>query len=431
MLNKSNLTLALLILVCGIMLLTHQPIEAASCPNDIAAGAALGIEAVPASADSDYHAAFCKYTKILAPNGQPIEIFAQTQITNEQMVRARRILQFFLEDVPGSQYGADKSAVANQMAINEAKLLLLNGRHDGSNNVDLDGQWLFEEEMPVEGSPAYINDDYENHRDASFEEILHLVHDTGIGVDGEINTWPGILPAYQAEIRAATNNAMANNFQIWPIGADGSEPGTQAWYNEIADENSLTQEYLAAVVDSYYGYWGAYTETPYGMWDAYIAKTRPDVASLDPMGNALMEGFFNPYVTYMARIDSTFDGTFWLTFDAATPYTHKSQYLLNARLTGSNHANLTGNAQNNQLQGNAGNNILDGQSGTDTAIFVGPESEYTITQNGGVITVVDSVPNRDGTDTLHNIENLQFSGQPSTPLPSLEHNCYIPLLQRN
>jgi len=395
-----------------IAMLLFQPVEAASCPDDITAGASLGIEAVPASAGSDYQSAFCKYTKIVAPNGQPIEIFAQTQITNDQMIRARRILEFYLENVAGTVYGADKSAVANQMAVNKAKLLLLNGRDDGTNPVNLEGQWLFAEEMTVEGTTAYINNDYENHRDASFEEILHLMHDTGIGVDGA-NTQPGALPVYQAEIRAATNNAIANNFQIWPIGA-GSDQDIQAWYNEIAAENSLTQEYLAGVIDSYYGYWGAYTEQTGGMWGLYVAKTRADIVSLDPMGYALMEPYFNPYLTYMARIDSSFSGTFSLTFDAAASYTHKSQYLINARLTGSNASNLTGNDQDNKLQGNTGHNVLDGRDGSDTAIFVGNMSEYTISVSNSIVTVTDSVASRDGVDTLHNMEWLQFADQTVT-----------------
>ena len=44
----------------------------------------------------------------------------------------------------------------------------------------IDGQELYWAELPVEGDEWYMKNDWE-HRDAAFEEILHLVHDTGIG----------------------------------------------------------------------------------------------------------------------------------------------------------------------------------------------------------------------------------------------------------
>ncbi len=57
------------------------------------------------------------------------------------------------------------------------------GSDDGTNRAaELDGQPLYQSEIQVEGHRWYIEQNYD-HRDATFEEILHLVHDTGIGVD--------------------------------------------------------------------------------------------------------------------------------------------------------------------------------------------------------------------------------------------------------
>jgi Ca2+-binding RTX toxin-like protein len=87
-------------------------------------------------------------------------------------------------------------------------------------------------------------------------------------------------------------------------------------------------------------------------------------------------------------------------------------------LTGSNNANLTGNSYNNILTGNlgdnilkggAGNDLLDGGEGKDTVVFSGAHSEYKITKHEGQVTVVDEKQNRDGTETLINIEILKFS----------------------
>ena len=77
---------------------------------------------------------------------------------------------------------------------------------------------------------------------------------------------------------------------------------------------SLTQEYLAAVIDVYYGLWGAWTDGPGGMWGLYAAKTRADLPSVDPTAAALVPTFFNSDLTYMAMLDPSLEGTFSMTF---------------------------------------------------------------------------------------------------------------------
>ncbi len=351
------------------------------------------IEPVPASIGSAYTDNFNRYTKVTAPNGKAIHIVAQDQITNEQIVRVRNVLQHYLTDLSTSVYGADKSEVANKMAENGAILTLLNGQDDGTNPVEVDGQPLFQNEIQVEGHSWYINQDYE-HRDATFEEILHLVHDYGIGVDGP-NSLPGALPAFQAEIRSAQQNALTNN--LWGI-------GSSEWVAELTSENSLSQEYLASVVDSYYGLWGAYTENEtHGMWGGYISKTRDEISNEDPVGAELMNNkFFHPYLTYNARIDADFDGTFVLRYDADLTYTSHSQYLKDITLTGTNDSNVKVNNYDNDITGN---------SGINTVIFSGESSEYTITKTDSTVTIVDTISNRDGNNTLRNIEKIEFTDQ--------------------
>ena len=356
----------------------------------------FGISSVPSSLSGIYSAAhnFDRYTKVDTPNGGVIHIIIQDQITRNQIIRARGILKHFLTDYEGSVYGSDKSIVANKMADNGAKLLLLNGVDDGSNSgAELDGQPLYYGEMQVEGHEWYINQNYE-HRDASFEEILHLVHDYGIGVD-QNSQFIGALPNFQSEIRMAQQVALSS--QLWAWQAEFAD-----WISELTAENSLTQEYLASVIDTYYGLWGAF-DGEYGMWGGYIAKVRSDITEEDPLGAELMNNkFFHPYLTYDARIDESFVGDFSLKFNPSLSYTHHSQYLKDVTLTGTNASGVIVNQLDNKVTGNSADN---------TVIFSGSSEEYEITNENGMVIVKDSQTDRDGTNTLKGIEKLKFSNE--------------------
>ena len=82
-------------------------------------------------------------------------------------------------------------------------------------------------------------------------------------------------------------------------------------------------------------------------------------------------------------------------------------------VTGSAFAdNITGDGAADILNGGGGNDSIDGGGGTDLAVYSGPIAAYTIsfnTPSAGQIQVTDSVSGRDGTDTLSNIEALEFT----------------------
>jgi len=90
----------------------------------------LGIEAVPESLGAVYLKNFNRYTSYKTKNGGAIHIVAQNDITDEQIVRCKSILEHFLRDYPGSEFGDDKSEIANKMAENNAVLVLLNGQDE-------------------------------------------------------------------------------------------------------------------------------------------------------------------------------------------------------------------------------------------------------------------------------------------------------------
>jgi VCBS repeat-containing protein len=84
-----------------------------------------------------------------------------------------------------------------------------------------------------------------------------------------------------------------------------------------------------------------------------------------------------------------------------------------ADITGDNNDNLLNSGDNDDLlTGGKGDDTLDGGAAIDTAVYSGNFAQYAVTfSNVGNLpgTVTDLVPNRDGADTLTNIEFLQFA----------------------
>lgn len=338
---------------------------------------------------------FAKYIEYTAPNGKVIPIVAQEKVTDEQLLKAYNVLSFYLTG--NGNY--DMSKVANQMADTKAMLVMPNGA-DGDTDIDEDmiyGQPLYQMETPVTGDEWYIKNDYE-HRDASYEEILHMVHDNGIGTVAQ----KGVLPKLQKNIQKAQENALPANQKEW--GKKGLWGyNAKDWLMELQKEGSLEQEYLASVVDSYYGLWSAFPEKG-GMWGIYIAKNRQEIKEKDAIGYEVIESFLPKNFTYMDRVSPDFTGTFKMSVDAEEKYTYKSQYITNVRLTGEKNSNITANNRDNIIIGNKGNNILDGKEGYDIVQFSGKSSEYEISNQQ-----VKDKRSRDGVDTLLNIEVLRFT----------------------
>jgi len=73
---------------------------------------------------------------------------------------------------------------------------------------------------------------------------------------------------------------------------------------------------------------------------------------------------------------------------------------------------LFGNEGNDTLAGGSDNDTIDGGAGFDIAVFNGNRVGYDVSEAGGVLTVVDTLTNvglDDGTDSLTNVEHLQFT----------------------
>ncbi|WP_068087766.1 hypothetical protein [Polycladidibacter stylochi] len=362
-----------------------------------------GIVVLPETVPGPYKEMFKYYTSVTAPNGKPIHILIQDKWSREKIIKGRNVLKHILTNAPGTKYGANKVAVANSLANQQAAMIFLNdssGLEDPNlEEIMLHGtvtklQDLRENEITVEGSPDYLQ---HKTRDAAFEEILHFVHDYGI---------KKVLPDFQKEIEAATDAASAKGFQGWP---------------EDEPENH-NNEYFAAVYDVYLDLWKQLPtvyegedivgEVPEGTthFGAYpFATNRQDLKKNDPAGYAIIKDFFPPYLTYKATLPASFKGQFLMVEQEGVAYSHKSQHLLKVALSGRENAGIIGNKYNNTFWGNAGNNQINGNKGLDTVVFRGKASQYTIEKNANKVVVRDHKSGRDGVDTLTNIEKLKFA----------------------
>ncbi len=158
--------------------------------------------------DSDTKKYYSKYIDYTAPNGKPIRIVAMDKVSDEQMLKAYNLLSFYLT----SNDNYDKTAIANAMADKGALLNMLNGADGDGSAPDeaLMGQPLYQMEVPVAGSKWYQKNDYE-HRDASYEEIFHIVHDYGIGTTQN----SGAMPEVTNKIKAGLDSVLPKNQADW------------------------------------------------------------------------------------------------------------------------------------------------------------------------------------------------------------------------
>ncbi len=349
---------------------------------------------------------FAKYTNVIAPNGNPIHILAMDGWSDDRILRARKVLEHFLTNVPNRKWG-EKTTVANTMADNHATLVLLNHNRDmervmpALEGTDLECQDLRANESPYEGEIDYMKHET---RDAAYEEVFHLIHGKGVIF---------AMKEYDREIRELAQ--AATDSDLWNYD-EPNMPGSHF-------------EYIICVFDNHIDLWKTAptkmegrripTQRPGESFNGeYKAFDRASTMKADPRGFAMLKKFNPEHIAYSAELPPEFNGMFSLDANGGHRYSEKSKHLLNVTLRGLNQSSLTGNTHNNRLVGNDADNFLTGNGGDDslfggggqdTAIFRGERSQYTIRRLDGLTEVHDSMVNRDGYDVLSGIELLKFA----------------------
>ena len=350
--------------------------------------------------DAAIKASFSQYTWVEAGNGLPIHIFAASEVSNLQMAKARAVMAHYLSNGEGL---LNKDKMSARLGADQASLFMFASEADseaafegslGESPLAQHGQDLYATEVFVEGDSNYINRATVDSRDATYEEVLHLVQGHGLA--------PTETSIQQRIVTLAEQALMDKSWN--PIPQDVTE------WNAETDQNgytSLNYEYLAAAVEGYYGIWG---HSDSGL-DGYVGITRELQRQEDPNGLALIEEVWSSRVVTSMPVSPDFAAgeTFTLQYDADTPYTHQTQFLLHVHLTGSNDSHILGNDGDNVLQGNVGDNQIDGAEGDqDVVLFKGLRREYQLQQQNNVWHVIDSVADRDGHDQLENVEFIEF-----------------------
>jgi hypothetical protein len=334
---------------------------------------------------------FDRYSSVTAPSGKPIHILAEAGVHDGHVRRARRLLTWFLTDVPGTAQGASKAAVANAMAEQGTTLLYFateesaaRALYEPLRRMDIAGQDLYASESPLVASPEWFALD---HRDAAYEEIFHMVHGYGIQSGA---------PDLQAQIAAAAEHALSAG--VYTPQADVLA--------EWREQGGVDKQYFVSVLEVAYGMWAHADGASFH--GAYQVASPDDLPEADPEGLAALRAFLPDHIEHEVVLDHGYNGTFRLTYDPERPYTLRSRFFRRVGLSGSRPCGIVGNAMDNELRGNLSDNLLDGGPGTDIAIFEGRLDDYVFMNTPEGLMVVDLVPGRDGADTLANIEVVRF-----------------------
>jgi hypothetical protein len=205
---------------------------------------------------------FSKYSYVNTPNGGRIEIFGTSKVSDEQMLYAKDILKQYLTSEGTLYKKKHKKVIANSMANKKTALTFWDNEQQAESNIDkvvklgYNIQDLYATESLNSGN-----------RDASYEEILHMVHNYGIAPT---------LFKYQDRLQKANNNAIKKG--IW-------KPRTGA---EDLPKADFDDEYLAALMDCYLGLWEGQSNTMGG----YEPTSKQEQKAKDPIGHQLILDLF-------------------------------------------------------------------------------------------------------------------------------------------
>lgn len=240
----------------------------------------------------------------------------------------------------------------------------------------------------------------------SFETIVHeLGHVIGLTHPGDYNARPGVTFSYSSSAQFLQDSQQYSIMSYFDSSATAQGEtvnyvSSPLIFDIVAIQDIYGANYTTRINDTVYGFnsnagdifdFRINISPQLCIWDAGGQDT------LDLSGYSqnqvidLREGYFSDVGGFKSNISIALGVN------------------LENAIGGSGNDALTGNIANNRIQGNKGNDTIDGGTGIDTAIFSGTAASHTITIGSTSSTVVDKTANRNGTDTLTNVERLSFT----------------------
>ncbi|WP_318186607.1 putative Ig domain-containing protein [Pelagicoccus enzymogenes] len=128
------------------------------------------------------------------------------------------------------------------------------------------------------------------------------------------------------------------------------------------------------------------------------------IATIDPQAQDTWESFSFEVTGGMG------DGSNTLRFVETGGHDNVGISLDNVQLVDADNDTIDAGAGDDTITGGAGDDTIDGGAGTDTIVYSGAQADYDVINNGdGTFTITDNTSGRDGTDTVSNVEFIQFS----------------------
>ena len=374
--------------------------------------------------------------------GEPYNNFEALTTTQQGAVRGVLEMYSSVANITFTEV-TETSSTHGDLRYGESDALLNAGSYHPNTTESAGDVWLNNSrnvyETPIKGTYAYHT----------------LLHETGhaLGLKHPDMVWGpfGVMPP----------NVDSCEYSVMSLRAYAGAPSTGYLQSKISYPQTLMMLDIAALQVAYGANYNANSGSTVYKWDPATGQMYVNGAGQGaPAGNKVFltiwdGGGSDAYdlSNYQTSVRVDLEPGHWTITSAiqladlgsghyargnvanALLYNGNPASLIENAIGGSAADILIGNLANNAFTGGKGNDVLDGAAGSDTAVYSGASANYTLTQNAdGSWTIVDMrTGSPDGTDTLRNMELLQFSnsttvlGAQSPPPPPAPINA-VPVI---
>ncbi len=177
-------------------------------------------------------------------------------------------------------------------------------------------------------------------------------------------------------------------------------------YNHMGVDNftywkTVMVEYQYALTFAKWGYIEKYSGSLEPEWsDNYL--THDKIKEGNPLGHSLYENYIKKVISKPSN--NELEKIFKENNQGASGYI--------ANTGSSSNDELTGSSSNETFFASKGSDTINGEGGNDTSVYSGKFSDYSFTREVNSLKIADQrTDTNDGTDTLKNIEYIQFTDQ--------------------